>query len=710
MKRIFQSLCVLLLVVTLAGCAGFLKSSKKPVYPNKVTAEMKAEYDLADQNYFAGKLKEATSLFQNYISAYGYNELTDDARYKVGEIYFKNRNYKTALTYYRDAFSNIYNPEISPRAQYKAALTLTMLSKPNDAFSVLEMMDHKDLAPSVALDSDSLALTLGARMGKKRDDLIKWYLFLLDDYAKVGFDKYNQAEKKNLVSYDDAHQQVISWVNDANVTKGSVESLPVAMMKKQPSGGYVTYKLAMVNYAHGDFGGAEKYLKQFIRGYPKHEFNSNATNLLAELKGKVGDKLVKIGVILPLSGRFSMYGNSTLHGIQCAAGLTPPCTSPLNVELVVKDSAGDPGIAMNAVSELVKEGVVGIVGPLLSSTVDPVARKAEQEHVPLVTLSQKNGVADIGDYIFSHSLTPRDQVDTLVDYSVNKRGLKRYGILSPANTYGRVLANMFKAMVQSSGGEVVFERVYEHNDLKVSDSVKEMGGVTNYQGSGSYVDGANRKFAVPSNVEALFIPDSYKAVRYVVLAVHNESKNLSPNLLFMGVNRWNNPGLLTHDLGLLEGAIFVDGFFKNSVDVSTRHFVQNFLNAFGMEPTILEAQAFDAAKLMITGVQEGGINRDKLRAALRGIRNMTGATGNIKVSSNGDSSRKLFILTVKNGAITELSSARGIIKDENAFPYSKVSRMNSNAKYEGKKVPDLTVRTDTSKYEPLEFYNSELEE
>ena len=229
-------------------------------------------------------------------------------------------------------------------------------------------------------------------------------------------------------------------------------------------------------------------------------------------------------------------------------------------------------------------------------------------------------------------------------------------------------------------------------------------------GGGAVVEGMSQKFEVPSSVQAVFIPDSYKAVRYVVMAVHTDSKNLSPNVVFMGVNRWNNPGLVSHDIGMLEGSVFVDGFYKNSADVTTRHFVQSFMNAFGMEPTILEAQSYDALKILMAGIGGGGTSRAKLAPAIAQIKNLGGVTGTISISGNGETTRKMFILTVKNGAIAELSSSRGLIPTSN-YSYSKESPsiQNSNAKYEGTQVPDLTVRTDLPKYEPTDFFDSEME-
>lgn len=720
MKKIVRTVLILCVIMSMASCATFGGWGRKPVYPNDVTSEMKQEFAAAEQSYFNGNFKGAVNGYNAYIAAYGYNELTDEAKFKLGEIAFAKKRYKEALTYYREAFGNLYNPEIAPRAQFKAALSQYRLRRYNQSLSILEDMKRRDVSPILGLRADSLAVNAGWKLKYKRDALIKWYLFLLDDYASISPSDYEGKIKEKLISRDVAQKEVSAWTKDANVTKESVEALPYKDMKGKTSGGYVLYKLALVNFAHGNMKEASKLMRKFVRGYPKHEFAVDGASLLAGLKGKVGGKKFKLGVILPLSGRFGLYGNSTLHGVQCAAGLTPPCSSPVNFELIVKDSQSNPVRAEAAVSELSKEGVVAIVGPLLSATVLSAARMAQDLHVPMISLSQKAGIAETGNFIFKHALTPQDQVDTLVNYTIGKRKKKNFGILYPSNSYGSHFASLFRSAVKASGGRVVFQKRYTHEDLrgfmpskkgkkKKTEGEIITGGVTEGMGRGAYSEGMGETFKIPPSVQALFIPDSYRAVKYVIVAIHSDSKKLKSSTLFLGVNRWNNPGLLSHDIGLLNGSVFVDGFFQKSADVTTRNFVQNFQHAFGMAPTILEAQAFDAVKIIVAGIRDGGVNRAKLSSAIGRVKNLGGATGSIHVDESGNSHRKLFILTIKRGSIAELSSSRAFFKEIDKKSSDKASKKKSNSKYGDGEAPSLTARTDSSKYNKPDLTSKEMD-
>lgn len=385
----------------------------------------------------------------------------------------------------------------------------------------------------------------------------------------------------------------------------------------------------------------------------------------------------KIGVILPLSGKYKIYGDSALHGIECAVGVVPPCTSPIRVELVVKDSRGDPAAAVTAVEELAtQDKVMVILGPMMSKDVDAAAEKAQELKVPLVSLSQKDGVTDIGDFIFRVALSPGSQVQTLVDYAVKQKGLKRFGVMYPRNTYGSTFRAMFADVVTKAGGQVVVERDYGEEVVNIIEARSDQQplGFSQRPRTGLGTDGTYRgpggrgttqgtpvdtsggmavsRPRIPgiSGVEAVFIPDSYRAV---VNIIKYGSPNALSDVQLLGTNRWNESGLL--DVApQIEGAVFVDGFFADSQDVGVQQFVQTFRQAYQISPTILEAQAFDAARLVLKAIEKGGRKPASMRNALSRLTNVKGLTGRISFGANRDAQKQLVLLTVKDGAIVEI--------------------------------------------------------
>jgi len=101
---------------------------------------------------------------------------------------------------------------------------------------------------------------------------------------------------------------------------------------------------------------------------------------------------VRIGVLLPLSGVTSYYGEIQLQGIQhCVdyvnsiGGIQALGGAP--IELVVQDSASDPETGVSAFELLIESGVTAVVGPYNSTVAAATAPLAIQYRVPYVIVN-----------------------------------------------------------------------------------------------------------------------------------------------------------------------------------------------------------------------------------------------------------------------------------------------------------------------------------
>jgi branched-chain amino acid transport system substrate-binding protein len=125
----------------------------------------------------------------------------------------------------------------------------------------------------------------------------------------------------------------------------------------------------------------------------------------------------------------------------------------------------------------------------------------------------------------------------------------------------------------------------------------------------------------------------------------------------LGANGWNDPQLVERSGKYVECAIFVDGFFAGSERPETRKFVEGFQKKFEHAPSILEASAHDAARLLRLAVERGGKTREALRAGLLALKAIPGATGDLSFDERREIQRSLFFLTVENRVVRELTPA-----------------------------------------------------
>jgi TolA-binding protein len=559
MKKVIAWCC---LVVLVAGCAKGV-SSRRARYPNPVTSEARASFDAAEALYLDRRFREADVAFATFISEFPYTELTDKARFRRGEIAFAKGNYPLAISFYRQSYSEISSPSVAPKSRFKAALALYNLRRCGESLSELEGIIREEASAVLRLRIDSLGVLDSKCVGGPANAAILWNLYLLDDYAEGAGARASEISPKELVAEEAARAEVVRWIEDQTVTVEEVQALPLKQMKGKRSGGYAAYKLAYILHTSGEATKATRHLNNYLKTYPKHEYYGAARLLAAELGGEFGEGAgISVGAILPLSGRYSVYGESVLHGIECAIGVYKPCVGPAGVRVVVRDSASSAVAATQAVDELVREGVVAIVGPLLSATVMEAAERAQRLGVPMISLSQREEVVTVGHYIFRNSVSTASEVYALVDHAMRHKGLKNFFILYPDNRKGAEYERLFAQRVEAFGGTVVASRAYAPNQLEFVSELKGSGGRE------GIIDATGGRLSY----DAIFIPDSFRAVGYIAPTLALMGVR---NVQLLGISRWDDPGLIERGGKFVEGAIFVDSFYRQAPDAAVTSFVSD---------------------------------------------------------------------------------------------------------------------------------------
>jgi hypothetical protein len=183
-----------------------------------------------------------------------------------------------------------------------------------------------------------------------------------------------------------------------------------------------------------------------------------------------------------------------------------------------------------------------------------------------------------------------------------------------------------------------------------------------------------KRIAPMVDFEALFVPDVADAVALIAPAIAYEDivlytdshwqqerikKSLKKDKLDMvyllGGDGWNNPKVIDWAGRYVQGAIFADGFFDKSQRPATTLFVGRFKAAFDRDPTVIEAEAYDTARILRTIIEtDRPANRGALRQSLLNLKPFEGATGVTTFGPDREPVKDLFLLTIKKEEILEL--------------------------------------------------------
>jgi branched-chain amino acid transport system substrate-binding protein len=454
---------------------------------------------------------------------------------------------------------------------------------------------------------------------------------------------------KGLLIPGQANEELRKKVRTTMDTSNSEEELKSieSLYRGTYAGGYAKLRLAQIAKRQGNDLIAKRYLTELEKEYRGTDYMTQAKELLDAILPSIRSKYT-VGVILPLSGIHSPFGERALQGIQSAI---KESDYPL-VSLAIRDSKGSPAEAEKAVEELVnKEKVIAIIGPLLSADADQAARRAQQLKVPLLTFSQKDITSNKEDFVFRNSLTPSEQIRTLVKFAIKDIELGTFAVFYPNSPYGLYFKNLFNEEITRNGGKVLGSVVYQEGQTDFSQEIKGFFKIKTVQKP----DVKRKKedqFKSLLSVDGIFIPDSYDRVGMIL----SQMAYYDVKGIFLGTNSWNGQGLISIGGKGAEGSIFVDAFFEKSPSPWVARFVEEFQKTFQRDPQTLEALSYDGAKFIKEILQSKPVSSpSQMQEELRQVKNFQGVSGLKGFGEDGRAIRTLCILKVNKGQIEKIS-------------------------------------------------------
>ncbi|TAK36413.1 MAG: ABC transporter substrate-binding protein [Chloroflexota bacterium] len=164
---------------------------------------------------------------------------------------------------------------------------------------------------------------------------------------------------------------------------------------------------------------------------------------------------LKIGAILTTSGPIGPTGSKQLDGVQVAVDEINAAGGILGrqVQLVLRDDAGDPTKALTAAQELVeKNGVSVIIGATLGGTSGAIMPYLTEQKVVLIgTGSSAPNDPKKYPYTFLGTQVPSQQAAALVRYAVDVMKVRKLGVIGDASAYGKMTVGDFKKELDAKG-------------------------------------------------------------------------------------------------------------------------------------------------------------------------------------------------------------------------------------------------------------------
>jgi hypothetical protein len=378
---------------------------------------------------------------------------------------------------------------------------------------------------------------------------------------------------------------------------------------------YLALNEAKKLYYSGDKSASRDFL-QWIKDQFKTDASiiRTADALLGRMQSFAKMITTNIGVILPLSGKKSVYGLKALYGIDTALNKN----QSQNFKLHVKDSKNSQMVSSMAVRELVERDFVSfIIGGLFPATAKDEYLEAKKYGVIFISLSpiylpkdQKNHL------LIEIPGSIESQVNSIfADDFIQAMG-SRVAVLYPKSDGGDAYINEIWRVAKSKSVSITNVSSYDENRTDFRGSVKKLLGLEFKRERQEEYDLWSEVYALKRGTirriqtlapiidfDWVFLPAFPKQTIQIIPSFsYFDAKRLK----YVGGPSWRSRKVLKNYKRL--GKLY---FVGEDLDHKT-DFVEDYFSRYKKNPKLLETIAFDATMLGLSLVAQDHSSREEL--------------------------------------------------------------------------------------------------
>lgn len=346
--------------------------------------------------------------------------------------------------------------------------------------------------------------------------------------------------------------------------------------------------------------------------------------------------VIRIGVVLPLTGQHAVYGTAIRRGVELAYEESGRALDGKPVELVVVDSGSDAERGQRELRRLYGEGALVAIGGATSAEALAMVEVADDESRTLVSpsasLPQLTGISENFYRIF-----PSDFAEgtVMARYAYDNLRLRNGVILAKEETYAKGIQKIFAEEFAKQRGKIVETIDYPEN---------------------------TGDFAALADRAATLKPDFV----YVAAYAEEESRIIQElrRHQFTGIILTTSSFAAAETIAKTGEAAELVYFTQTSFDTTgdvpphVRSFVETYQKKYGILPDLYAAHGYDALRVVYEAYRQGGTSALSFWKGMRGVREMPGVTGILQFDEKGDVQKYPHVYVVKGGRAVNIEKER----------------------------------------------------
>lgn len=337
---------------------------------------------------------------------------------------------------------------------------------------------------------------------------------------------------------------------------------------------------------------------------------------------------LKVGITLDLTGPNAIYGEQVKHGVDLAVEEinSKGGVNGAPITVLYQDSRSDAKAAVSNAQRFISvDGCVVLIGEVSSSATQAMIPVVEQAKAFLFAPASSSPKLTNASPNFARNW-PSDlaEAGSAANYAARRLKAKRAGVLYVNSDYGTGLKEKFRKAFEELGGEVVFAESFavDADDYRTV-LLKLLG----------------------AQADVIYLAGNPKEQGRCI----KQMRSMQIDLPVVANTAFIQPDCLVLAGTASEGVVVpTPGYDPKSPEQSIARFYQAFTTKYGKDPTMVNANGYDAVFLIVDAFRQHGPNGTAIANAIRNRKDYVGATGAIAFT-DGDVEVPIVFKVIRNG-------------------------------------------------------------
>jgi len=337
-----------------------------------------------------------------------------------------------------------------------------------------------------------------------------------------------------------------------------------------------------------------------------------------------------ISAVLPLTGEYSLYGQSIKNGVEVAYQTMQANPSIPAFVLNIVDSQSDPTVAKDLLEQEYTNGAIAVIGGVTTAEALKMVSSADEFGRVLISPSASTpNLTGISANFYRVFPSDTKEGATMGNFAAQDLSLEEVAILAKEDLYAKGIQSIFKTEFERLGGKVVEVIEYPEGGADFDGFIER---VISLEPQGVYVAAYATDIGTlisglrDSGFKGRILTTSAFAAPAVIEEVGDDANNV-----------------------FLTQAVFE----VESEDELISGFVSSYRESHGLSPDIFAAHGFDALFVLGEALKDAGSIPSDFWQSVRGLRDFKGVTGTLQFDERGDVQKFPRVYVISDGDLID---------------------------------------------------------